>query len=174
VTTPEIARSLGQDHILVKGLGLTCGAFQGLQQVTYDFVHFDENVTASRMAYEEAGITKPRQEIDLAEVHDCFTITEVIVCEDLQFCGRGKYREEQEAGTFEATGEIPVNPDGGLKCFGHPVGATGIRMAYEVYMQLLGRAGSRQLQKADVGLTHNLGGLPGGRFTCAVGIFGRP
>jgi len=174
ITTPEIARSMGKDYVLVKGLGLTCGAFQGLQQVTYDFVHFDENVAAAEAAYEEAGITNPRQEIDLAEVHDCFTITEVIVCEDLRFCGRGKYRDEQEAGTFETTGDLSVNPDGGLKCFGHPVGATGIRMAYEVYLQLLGRAGGRQLKKADIGLTHNLGGLPGGRFTCAVGIFGRP
>jgi acetyl-CoA C-acetyltransferase len=174
ITTPEIAKSMGRDHILVKGLGVTCGALQGLQQITYDFVHFDENVTASQIAYKEAGITDPAREIDLAEVHDCFSITEVIICEDLGFCGRGKYREAQEAGTFDLNGTTPVNTDGGLKCFGHPVGASGIRMIYEVYLQLLGRAGPRQLKKADIGLTHNLGGRPGTKFTCAIGIFGRP
>jgi acetyl-CoA C-acetyltransferase len=131
-------------------------------------------VTASQIAYKEAGITDPAREIDLAEVHDCFSITEVIICEDLGFCGRGKYREAQEAGTFDLNGTTPVNTDGGLKCFGHPVGASGIRMIYEVYLQLLGRAGPRQLKKADIGLTHNLGGRPGTKFTCAIGIFGRP
>ena len=174
ITTPEIAGKLRKDYILIKGIGLDSGAAQGIQQVGYDFVHFDENLAASKVAYKEAGIEKPLQEIDLAIVHDCFTITEVIVCEDLQFCGRGAYQEEQDRATFELSGQLPVNTDGGLKCFGHPIGATGLRMIYEVYKQLQGKAGARQLKKATIGLTHNLGGLPGGRFNCAVGIFGTP
>ncbi len=174
ITTPAIARSRKKDdYILVKGLGLDCGASQGLQQVSYNWIQFDENIAASSRVYAEAGIRDSRQEIDLASVHDCFTITEVIVCEDLGFCARGGYREDQEAGSFELGGDLPVNTDGGLKCFGHPIGATGLRMIYEVYQQLLGKAGPRQLSKAAVGLTHNLGGRPGGRFTCAISIWGR-
>ncbi len=173
ITTPEIAKGLRRDYVLVKAIGLTCGAFQGVQQGIYDFVHIEENVTAAQMAYREADIKNPRQEVDLAEVHDCFTITEIITCEDLGFCARGKYKDEQEAGTFESTGELPVNIDGGLKCFGHPIGATGLRMVYEIYKQLQGKADARQLKKVDIGLTHNLGGNPGGRMTCSVAIFGR-
>ena len=75
------------------------------------------------------------------------------------------------AGTFSLEGELPVNTDGGLKCFGHPVGASGIRMIYEVYKQIQGKAGARQLPKADLGITHNLGGRPGS-FTCSVAAFG--
>ncbi|MFC1979569.1 hypothetical protein ACFLVS_01665 [Chloroflexota bacterium] len=173
VTTPEIAKGLKKDHILVKAMGLSYGAFQGVQQGSYDFVHIEENVTAAQMAYKEAGIKSPRQEIDLTEVHDCFSITEVVTCEDLGFCARGKYREEQEAGMFELTGDLHVNTDGGLKWFGHHIGATGLRIDYEVCRQLQGKAGPRQLKKADIDLTHNLGENSGGRMTSAVAIFGR-
>jgi acetyl-CoA C-acetyltransferase len=173
ITRPDIARSMGRDHILVKGLGLAVGGMQGLLLDDYDFVHFPENLAAAQRAYEEAGIRNPRQEIDLAEVHDCFTITELIIYEDLGFSPRGKAREDVEAGSFTlGEGDLPVNPDGGLKCFGHPIGASGLRMIYEVYNQLLGRAGPRQLKKADIGITHNLGGRPGS-FTASVAIFGR-
>ncbi|MEE8473516.1 MAG: acetyl-CoA acetyltransferase [Dehalococcoidia bacterium] len=174
ITTPEIAAGLrkDKDHVLVKGLGLTVGSRQGTLQDDYDFVHFEENVTAARIAYEDAGITNPREEIDLASVHDCFSITELIIYEDLGFSPRGRGREDVEAGTFELTGKLPVNTDGGLKCFGHPVGASGLRMIYEVYKQLQGKAEGRQLSKADIGLTHNLGGVPGS-FSSAVTILGR-
>ena len=104
-------------------------------------------------------------------VHDCFTITELIIYEDLGFSPRGRASDDVAAGTFTLEGELPVNTDGGLKCFGHPIGASGIRMIYEVYKQLQGKAGPRQLQKADLGLTHNLGGRPGS-FTCSVALFG--
>ena len=107
----------------------------------------------------------------MAMVHDCFTITELIIYEDMGFSPRGRGSEDVEAGTFTLEGELPVNTDGGLKCFGHPVGASGIRMIYEVYKQLQGKAGPRQLKKADLGLTHNLGGRPGS-FTCSVAVFG--
>ncbi|MFQ5925604.1 MAG: acetyl-CoA acetyltransferase [Dehalococcoidia bacterium] len=172
ITRPELAKKFRDDYILVKGLGIACGARQGTLQDSYDFVHVEENVTASRAAYEEAGIKKPRKEIDLAIVHDCFTITEMLIYEDLQFSPRGKAREDIDAGTFTVEGELPVNTDGGLKCFGHPIGASGLRMLYEVYKQLQGKAEQRQLKKADIGLTHNLGGTPGS-FTCAVSILGK-
>ncbi len=171
ITTPEIARSLRRDYVLVKGLGLAVGSF-GMLRDDWDFVHFPENVRAGQAAYQEAGITNPRDEIDMAIVHDCFTITELIIAEDLGFSPRGRAREDVEAGTFTLEGDLPINTDGGLKCFGHPVGASGIRMIYEVYKQLQGKAGPRQLKKADLGLTHNLGGRPGS-FTASVAIFGR-
>jgi len=172
LTTPEIAKRLKDDYMLIKGLGLTVGGRQGQLQDWYDFVHFEENVTAAKAAYEEAGIKNPRKEIDLAVVHDCFTITELIIMEDLEFSPRGKAPEDVAAGTFSLEGELPVNTDGGLKCFGHPVGASGLRMIYEVYKQLQGKAEQRQLKKADIGLTHNLGGTPGS-FTCAISIIGK-
>ena len=171
ITTPEIAKSFRQDYMLVKGLGLAVGAF-GMLRDDWDFTSFPENVHAAQAAYQEAGITNPRQEIDLASVHDCFTITELIIMEDLGFSPQGRAREDIEAGAFTLEGDLPVNTDGGLKCFGHPIGASGIRMIYEVYKQLQGKAGDRQLQKADIGLTHNLGGRPGS-FTGSVSIFGR-
>ena len=171
IARPEIAKNFRDDYILVKGLGLSCGAKQAVLQDDYDMVHFEETVTASGMAYQEAGITRPREELDLAVVHDCFTITELLIYEDLGFSPRGKAREDIDAGTFTLQGELPVNTDGGLKCFGHPIGASGMRMVYEVYKQLQGKAGPRQLKNASTGLTHNLGGFPG-HFTCAVAIFG--
>ncbi|HIM78773.1 MAG: acetyl-CoA acetyltransferase [SAR202 cluster bacterium MP-SAtl-SRR3965592-G2] len=170
ITTPEIARSFRDDYVLVKGLGLAVGAF-GMLRNDWDFVHFPESVRASQACYQEAGITDPRKELDLAMVHDCFTITELIIYEDLGFSPRGKASEDVAAGTFSLEGELPVNTDGGLKCFGHPIGASGIRMIYEVYKQIQGKAGARQLAKADLGITHNLGGRPGS-FTCSVAAFG--
>ena len=171
ITTPEIAKSFRQDYVLVKGLGLAVGSF-GMLREDWDFTHFPENVRAAQAAYQEAGITDPRQEIDLAIVHDCFTITELIIAEDLGFSPRGRGREDVENGSFTLEGDLPINTDGGLKCFGHPVGASGIRMIYEVYKQLQDKAGPRQIGKADLGLTHNLGGRPGS-FTSSVAIFGR-
>ena len=171
ITTPEIAKSLRKDYVLVKGIGLSVGSF-GILRDDWDFVHFPENVHAAQAAYEEAGIRNPREEIDLASVHDCFTITELIIAEDLGFSPRGKARDDVEAGSFTLEGDLPINTDGGLKCFGHPIGASGIRMIYEVYKQLQGKAEGRQLEKADLGLTHNLGGRPGS-FTASVALFGR-
>ncbi|MFH2012891.1 MAG: acetyl-CoA acetyltransferase [Pseudomonadota bacterium] len=171
LTTPEIAKTLKKDYILVKGLGLANGSGSGLLDTEYGFVSMPENIECSRMAYEQAGIKSPREEIDIASVHDCFTITELILYEDLGFSPRGKGREDVEAGTFTLKGDLPVNTDGGLKCFGHPLSASGLRMVYEVYKQLQGKAGDRQVKDPKIGLTHNLGGLPG-YYNCAVGIFG--
>jgi len=171
ITTPEIAKRYRSDFVLVKGLAVTCGADQAQLQDNYDFTHFEETVTATSLAYREAGITEPRREISLASVHDCFSITELINYEDLGFSARGKASNDVDSGFFGLEGGLPVNTDGGLKCFGHPVGASGIRMMYEVYKQMQGKAGPRQMKNPRMGLTHNLGGLPG-RFTCAVSILG--
>jgi acetyl-CoA C-acetyltransferase len=173
ITTPEIAKKMRKDYVLVKALALTNGAGQAVLQPEYDFIHIPETVTAGKAAYQEAGITEPRQEIDVAIVHDCFSITELLIYEDLGFSPRGKGPEDVEAGTFTLEGELPVNTDGGLKCFGHPLSASGLRMIYEIYKQMQGKAGPRQLDKADIGLTHNVGGI-NGWFNCAVAIFGKP
>ena len=173
VTTPEIAKKMRTDYVLVKGLALTNGAGQAVLQPEYNFISIPETVTAAEHAYQEAGITNPRQEVDLAIVHDCFSITELITYEDLRFSPKGKGPEDVEAGTFTLEGELPVNTDGGLKCFGHPLSASGLRMIYEIYKQLQGKAGPRQLKKTDIGLTHNVGGICG-FFNCTVAIFGKP
>jgi acetyl-CoA C-acetyltransferase len=170
ITRPEIAKSFRDDYILVKGIGIAVGSF-GILRDDYDFIHFPENIKAAQYAYQEAGVKDPRKEISLAIIHDCFTITELILYEDLGFSPRGRASEDVEAGTFTLEGELPVNTDGGLKCFGHPIGASGLRMIYEVYKQLQGKAGPRQVKNPTLGLTHNLGGRPGS-FTGAVAIFG--
>ena len=100
----------------------------------------------------------------MAEVHDCFTPTELVLMEDLGFAERGTAWKEVLAGTFELTGELPVNPDGGLKSFGHPVGASGLRMFFECWLQLRRRGASRSTdsdRRKSLALTHNLGGYPG-------------
>ena len=171
ITRGELAKNFRDDYVLVKGLGLAVSGAQGLLQDDYDFVHFDENVRAAQAAYQEAGISDPRKELDMAIVHDCFSISELMCYEDLGFSPKGHAREDVEAGTFTLEGDLPVNTDGGLKCFGHPIGASGLRMMYEVYKQLQGKAGPRQIKRAGQGLVHNLGGRPGS-FTAAVTIFG--
>ncbi len=174
VTRADMAKDFRKDYILVKGIRLVAGANQGVLQTSFDFSHVEENFQAAQAAYKEAGIKNPREEIDLAIVHDCFTIHELTLYEDLGFSPRGKAREDVEAGTFTLEGDLPVNTDGGLKCFGHPTGATGIRVVYEVYKQIQGKAGPRQIRKADMGLTHTFGGSMGTGGVACVGIFGRP
>ena len=172
ITRPEIAKTMRDDYILVKGLGLGVGAQQGSLRDYYDFTHFDEAVYASRMAYEQADITNPREEIDVCEVHDCFSITEAITMEDVGFSPRGKVKNDIDNGFFELGGDGPkINTDGGLKCFGHPIGASGVRMIYEIYKQLQGKADRRQVKNVRLGMTHNLGGQPGS-FTGAISIWG--
>ena len=172
VTRADLAKNFRDDYILVKGLGVAVGAGQGSTQDDWSFTTFPEGVVAGQRAYAEAGIKNPREEIDIAIVHDCFTITELIIMEDLGFSPAGRVKEDVDAGFFTLEGGLPVNTDGGLKCFGHPIGASGLRMVYEVYKQMQGKAEQRQLKKVDIGLTQNLGGYPG-RFTEAVAIFGR-
>ena len=169
VVRADMAKHFRSDPIYVKGLAISVGARQGVMRQDYDYVHVEENVRASRMAYDQAGVTDPRKEISLAEVHDCFTTHELILYEDLGFSTRGGAVEDIEAGTFTLGGDLPVNTDGGLKCFGHPLGASGLRMMYEIYKQLQEKAGPRQVKNPRLGLAHNLGGNAGmGIASCVV------
>ena len=151
------------DHPLyVKGLSFVSGPANGPIDAGYDYTSFEEVVRSSSDAYQQAGVTHPRAELALAEVHDCFTPTELVLMEDLGFAERGFGWKEVLAGTFDLDGELPVNPDGGLKSFGHPIGASGLRMLFECWLQLRGEAGERQIDTdRTLGLTHNLGGAPG-------------
>ncbi|MGW6156557.1 acetyl-CoA acetyltransferase [Streptomyces sp. NPDC055144] len=173
VVRAEDAHLYTDKPLYIKALSLVTGSGSGAADEDYDFTHFPEVVECARGAYEQAGITDPRRELALAEVHDCFTVTEIVLMEDLGFAERGKAWQDVLDGRFDRTGDLPVNPDGGLKSFGHPVGASGLRMVYECWLQLRGEAGDRQVATADrgLGLTQNLGGAPGDCvcFICIVG-----
>ncbi len=180
ITTPEIAKGIRKDPVFVKALQICMAPGDGQYNTKYDYTHVEATVRAAQAAYKEAGITNPREQISMAEVHDCFSITEAVTMEDLGFSPRGKVRDDIESGFFDLDGKLPVQPDGGLKCFGHPIGASGLRMIYEMYKQLQGKADemlppgskrSRQIKNPKLGLTHNLGGHPA---SCAiyVGIVG--
>ncbi len=163
VTTPEIAKALGkQDHVTIKALQISASNGWEMQQGGgWDGSYFHTTRIAAAKAYEEAGISKPREQISLMEVHDCFSITELVTMEDLYISKEGEGWKDVRDGFFDADGGIPCQIDGGLKCFGHPIGASGLRMIYENYLQLLGRAGARQRQDNPVfALSHNLGGQP--------------
>ncbi|HIP88154.1 MAG TPA: acetyl-CoA acetyltransferase, partial [Anaerolineales bacterium] len=151
-------------------LALSSGEEVGYNE--WDGTHFVTTSKCSIEAYKEAGITNPREEISMMEVHDCFSITELVTMEDLHISERGKAIQDVLDGFFDLDGQIPCQPDGGLKCFGHPIGASGLRMLYEMYLQLLGRAGERQIPDPRYGLTHNLGGMPYANI-CSVAIVGR-
>ncbi len=162
VTTPEIAKDLGKkDFLSVKSIQIAVsnGYESGYNEWKGD--HFVTADKAADKAYEEAGITNPREEISMMEVHDCFSITELVTMEDLKISARGQAVKDVMDGFYDLDGGgVPCQPDGGLKCFGHPIGASGLRMLYEMYLQLHGRAGERQIEDPRFGLTHNLGGSP--------------
>ncbi|MBI2726352.1 MAG: acetyl-CoA acetyltransferase [Polaromonas sp.] len=162
VTTPEIARALGKkDMVTIKALQLATSSGVESGTDSWDGSHVRTTRIAAKKAYEEAGITNPREQLSLMEVHDCFSITELVTMEDLFVSAEGRATHDVMNGFFDREGGgVPCQVDGGLKCFGHPIGASGLRMAYEVYTQLLGRAGKRQLNSPSIGLTHNLGGVP--------------
>jgi len=173
VTTPEIARKLGKKNLVsVKALQLALSSGEEMGYNDWDGDHFMTTSKASVEAYKEAGITNPREEISMMEVHDCFSITELVTMEDLHISERGKAVRDVMDGVFDMDGQVPCQVDGGLKCFGHPIGASGLRMIYEMYLQLHGRAGERQLDDPRYGLTHNLGGFPA-MNVCSISIVGR-
>lgn len=155
----------------VKGLSLAAGPARGATDPDFDYTTFPEVVRSARDAYAQAGISDPRGQISFAEVHDCFTPTELVLMEDLGFSERGQAWKDALAGDYDLGGRLPVNPDGGLKSFGHPVGASGLRMLYEAWLQFRGEAGDRQLEDPRTALTHNLGGRPGScvSFVSVVG-----
>lgn len=173
VTTPEIAKKLGKKNLVsVKALQLALSSGEEMGFNDWDCDHFMTTSKASTMAYKEAGITDPRKELSMMEVHDCFSITELVTMEDLHISQRGQGWRDILNGVYDMDGEVPCQVDGGLKCFGHPIGASGLRMIYEMYLQLHGRAGERQLEDPKFGLTHNLGGFPA-MNVCSISIVGK-
>lgn len=166
ITRADIAKSMRDDPIYVKGYGSAIDSVMPHLRPNFSWTSFPSLVKSSHDAYEMAGIKDPRHEIHVAEVHDCFSVTEMCIYEDFGFSERGKCRDDIENGFFERGGGLPVNVDGGLKCFGHPVGASGIRMTYEVYHQLQGTVDNpeRQIKNASRGLSNTFGGPP--QFSC--------
>jgi len=160
VCRADMAKQFRADPIFVKALQIGISSGEELAYTQWDGTYVETTTRAAARAYAEAGIKKPREEITMMEVHDCFSITELVTYEDLGISPRGKARDDIEDGFFTLEGKIPSQPDGGLKCFGHPIGASGLRMLYEMYKQLQGKAGERQVKDPSIGLTHNLGGFP--------------
>ncbi|MDP6353310.1 MAG: acetyl-CoA acetyltransferase [Alphaproteobacteria bacterium] len=173
VTTPEIARGLGKtDLVSVKALQLAVSNGTEAGHNSWDGSYFMTTRKAAERAYREAGIDKPRDQISMVECHDCFSITELVTMEDLYLSNEGEAWKDVLDGAFDADGDVPCQIDGGLKCFGHPIGASGLRMLYEMYNQILGRAGDRQLDDPRLGMTHNLGGFPHQNVS-SISIVGR-
>jgi acetyl-CoA C-acetyltransferase len=173
VTTPEIAKAMGKkDLTMVKAIQLSVSNGYESQYNGWDGSHFHTARIAAGKAYREAGIERPREQISMMEVHDCFSITELVTMEDLFISPEGQGWRDVLDGFYDADGGVPCQIDGGLKCFGHPIGASGLRMLYEMYLQLQGRAGERQLKDPVFGMTHNLGGAPASNV-CSVAIIGQ-
>jgi acetyl-CoA C-acetyltransferase len=177
IVRAEDAHRYTDKPVYVKALSFVAGPGTGVRHQDYDFTTFPEVTRCAEDAYAQAGITDPRAQLALAEVHDCFTPTELVLMEDLGFSARGQAWKDVLAGTFDLTGELAVNPDGGLKSFGHPIGASGLRMLFECFLQLRREApAERQASSVTeggrtLGLTHNLGGQPGScvSFVSVVG-----
>jgi acetyl-CoA C-acetyltransferase len=173
VTTPEIARKMGKnDFVTVKALQIALSSGEEIGFNDWDGDHFMTTSKCSTQAYKEAGIKNPREEISMMELHDCFSITELVTYEDLHISERGKAVADIMNGVYDRDGQVPCQIDGGLKCFGHPIGASGLRMLYEMYLQLHGRADDRQLENPRIGMTHNLGGFPFQNI-CSIAIVGK-
>jgi len=171
----EDAKNFRDDYITIKGCGISVGPGWGKNRTDYDFTHWTETEYASRQAYEQAGIKDPRKELDMVELHDCFSIAEAIAIESLGLSPKGRVKEDIEAGFFTQEGDLSINLGGGLKSFGHPIGASGTREVYEIYKEIQGKAEepSRQKPNVKLGLAHSQGGHPG-RFMCGVTLVGAP
>jgi len=161
IVRSEDAHRYTERPIYVKALSFVAGPADGPIDPAYDYTTFNEVVRCAQDAYGQAGVSDPRSEISMAEVHDCFTPTELVLMEDMGFSQRGQAWRDVLDGVFDLDGELPVNPDGGLKSFGHPIGASGLRMLYECWLQFRGEADARQIDNPKLGVTHNLGGRPG-------------
>jgi acetyl-CoA C-acetyltransferase len=166
IAPAEIARKYTDTPIYVKASAQASGTISLHDRP--DITTLDATVAAANWAYKMAKL-KPK-DIGFAEVHDCFTIAEICAIEDLGFVKKGEGGPATESGMTAIGGKIPINPSGGLKACGHPVGATGVKQAVEITLQLRGEAGRRQIDGAQIGLTHNVGGSGG---TAVVHIFGR-
>ena len=172
VCRADMAKNFRSDPVLVKAMQVAISSGEELMYTDWDGTYVKTTNKCADMAYKEAGITNPREEVGMMEVHDCFSITELVTYEDLHISPRGKAGDDIKDGFYELDGKIPCQPDGGLKCFGHPIGASGLRMMYEMYKQLQGKAGDRQIENPKYGLTHNLGGFPINNII-SIGIVGR-
>ncbi|MFA4916326.1 MAG: acetyl-CoA acetyltransferase [Syntrophales bacterium] len=161
ICSADIAKNFKDDYVLVKGFGVALGTGWGKEDIDYQYDHLPETQAAGRQAYEAAGIKNPREEISVAQVHDCFSIAELTEYEALGFCDQGRAVYEVEEGAFTLEGRLPANTDGGLKAFGHPLAASGLRMCNELYLQLRGKAGPRQVKNPKFGLAMAQGGHPG-------------
>jgi len=168
LTRADLARSFRPDPVWLKGVTVFAGP-NPQKDPANDFLSWKATVHAAEAVYRQAGVSDPFRQIDVAQLHDCFSLTELLSYEDLGFCRKGEAKEHVAAGTFALGGELPVNTDGGLKSFGHPTAATGVRMIYENVLQLQGRAGPRQVQGAELALSHNIGGHP---TSCGIAILG--
>ncbi|MTD52897.1 acetyl-CoA acetyltransferase [Amycolatopsis pithecellobii] len=171
IVRAEDAYKYTDKPMFLKGMSLHAGSSDGAATAGRRHSSFPEVAACAKVAYSEAGVTDPATQISMAEVHDCFTPTELILMEDLGFSERGKAWEDILNGRYDLDGDLPVNPDGGLKSFGHPVGASGLRMMFELWLQFRGEAGPRQLDNPRLGLAHNMGGLPG-EFVSFIALFG--
>ncbi len=172
VVRSDIAKKFRQDPVYVKGLGVAQDSMLPHNRPGFNWTKFESLISSSQQAYQQAGITNPREELDIAIVHDCFSITELVIYENFGFSPWGHAKEDIDSGFFALEGGLPVNTDGGLKCFGHPIGASGLRMTYEVYKQIQGKADTpaRQVKDVKLGLSHTFGGPP---VISAVAILGR-
>jgi acetyl-CoA C-acetyltransferase len=163
ITTPEIAKDLKKNQNIVKVKALAVSVSSGEEAIgtSWDGAHFVTTRIAATKAYEEAGIKDPREELSMCEVHDCFSITEMVTMEDLHISPKGGAYEDVMGGFYDLNGQVPCQVDGGLKCFGHPIGASGLRMMYAMYEQCLERVPEdRKVKNPRLGLIHNLGGMP--------------
>jgi acetyl-CoA C-acetyltransferase len=173
LTRADLARKFTDEYVIIRGIGLSVasGYFTAQFDQTFSFTGFRSTQEAARQAYQQAGIKDPFKEIDVVDLHDCFTITEIVDYEDLGFAKKGEGWRLIDEGVTALQGELPVNTGGGLKSCGHPVGASGIRMVNQVSEQILGRAGKMQVKGAKTGLAHTLGGP--GAVACVI-IVGQP
>lgn len=166
LASEKVAKRLVDDPIWIIGSSMATDTIALHDRKSLSRI--DSTIIASKKAYKDAKI-KP-EDIDFAEVHDCFSIAEILAIEGLGFCKPGEGGKITEEGETEIDGRIPINPSGGLKGKGHPVGATGIAQAVEAVLQLRGKAGRRQVKDAEIGLIHNLGGSGA---TTVINIFER-
>lgn len=160
ITRADLAHKYTEAPMYVKAAQLI--ATSGKEEYTagYNFTELTAAGESARRAYAEAGIVDPVSQLDSLAVHDCFTITEIILYEELGISKRGEGWKDVLQGKFDHDGKVPVNIDGGLKAFGHPIGASGIRMLYEFWLQFKGEAGQRQLKAPRLAAAQNLGGAP--------------
>jgi acetyl-CoA C-acetyltransferase len=162
----EFAKKSGRPYMKIIGSGR--GASPAAVQARKDITTIPSTVDAAKQAYKMANITP--KDIDFAEVHDCFTIAEIIDVEDLGFFPKGTAAHAIREGATSRNGEIPINPSGGLKSKGHPIGATGIGQVVEVFEQFTGKSGEREIKDAEYALTQNFGATGA---SCAVHIFSK-